>query len=339
MGNSVSAAHSTATSLTSMAVGGGGGGSSSVTFSASELPQNHPTLEKQCHDALPTACPMHNKITEATKETSEKHDRGSMEPSAAQAHYIPPGTLIPSECPMHQANKEQSPQAFPSECPMSAGEGKDWPKHQEGVHFGKEYAGKYVGINPLNMEGYPNQKPSPDQPFELPTERQVSTIPKAGSENENWVYPSPQMFWNAMLKKGWRWKDDDLSQKDMDSIIRIHNVNNELAWQEVLKWESLHKKECGNPKLKRFGGKASDYSPRARIRSWMGYELPFDRHDWIVDRCGKDVRYIIDYYDGGAVNPNDYKFAILDVRPAMDSFENIWDRMVVAWWRWTRSND
>ena len=41
------------------------------------------------------------------------------------------------------------------------------------------------------------------------------------------------MFWNAMLRKGWRWKDDDLSKKDMDNIIAIHNVNNELAWQEV----------------------------------------------------------------------------------------------------------
>ena len=52
-------------------------------------------------------------------------------------------------------------------------------------------------------------------------------------EGKNWVYPSPQMFWNAMLRKGWRWKDDDLSKKDMDNIIKIHNVNNELAWQEV----------------------------------------------------------------------------------------------------------
>ena len=26
----------------------------------------------------------------------------------------------------------------------------------------------------------------------------------------------------------------------MDHIIRIHNVNNELAWREVLKWEALH---------------------------------------------------------------------------------------------------
>lgn len=49
----------------------------------------------------------------------------------------------------------------------------------------------------------------------------------------------------------------------------------------------------------------------------MGYELPFDRHDWIVDRCGKEVRYVIDYYDGGSLD-NSYKFALLDVRPAMD---------------------
>lgn len=72
-------------------------------------------------------------------------------------------------------------------------------------------------------------------------------------------------------------------------------------------------------RLKSFGGKASDYSPRARLRQLMGYELPFDRHDWIVDRCGKDVRYIIDYYDGGSIDDK-YKFALLDVRPAMDRF-------------------
>lgn len=63
------------------------------------------------------------------------------------------------------------------------------------------------------------------------------------------------------------------------------------------------------------------------------YELPFDRHDWIVDRCGKDVRYVIDYYDGGIVD-KDYRFALLDVRPAMDSFGNVWDRMRVTYMRW-----
>uniref|UniRef100_A0A0K8S7E2 Holocytochrome c-type synthase n=2 Tax=Lygus hesperus TaxID=30085 RepID=A0A0K8S7E2_LYGHE len=191
-------------------------------------------------------------------------------------------------------------------------------------------------VNPLNMMPPPNQRPAPEQPFPLPTNRQVSNIPKANPQTENdkfWVYPSQQMFWNAMLRKGWRWKDDDLSPKDMDDIIKIHNANNEQAWMEVLKWEALHANECCEPKLKSFGGKASDYSPRARIRQLMGYELPFDRHDWIVDRCGKDVRYIIDYYDGGSVDPN-HRFAILDVRPAMDSFDNVWDRMKVFYMRW-----
>jgi cytochrome c heme-lyase len=39
----------------------------------------------------------------------------------------------------------------------------------------------------------PNQLPAPDQPFPLPTERQLSSIPKAGTENEFWVYPSQQV--------------------------------------------------------------------------------------------------------------------------------------------------
>jgi hypothetical protein len=31
------------------------------------------------------------------------------------------------------------------------------------------------------------------------------------------------------------------------------------------------------------------------------YQAPFDRHDWIVDRCGTKVRYIIDFYTGRKV--------------------------------------
>ena len=36
-----------------------------------------------------------------------------------------------------------------------------------------------------------------------------------------------------MLRKGWRWKESDLAPKDMDDVIKIHNTNNEQAWQEV----------------------------------------------------------------------------------------------------------
>ncbi|CAH1644224.1 unnamed protein product [Spodoptera littoralis] len=222
----------------------------------------------------------------------------------------------PPECPMHQKTEPKPVETKrPSECPVQHGKDSD--------------------VNPYNMMPPANQQPAPDQPFELPTQRQVSSIPRAmpDGSTEFWVYPSQQMFWNAMLRKGWRWKNEDIKQKDMEDIIKIHNANNEQAWQEVLKWEALHAKECGHPRLKSFGGKASDYSPRARIRHWLGYELPFDRHDWIVDRCGKEVRYVIDYYDGGEVD-NQYQFALLDVRPALDSFGNVWDRMKVMYMRY-----
>lgn len=46
-----------------------------------------------------------------------------------------------------------------------------------------------------------------------------------------------QMFWNAMLRKGWRWQSDDMMPKDMDDIIKIHNTNNENAWNEVCSTE------------------------------------------------------------------------------------------------------
>jgi cytochrome c heme-lyase len=46
------------------------------------------------------------------------------------------------------------------------------------------------------------------------------------------------------------------------------------------------------------------------------------------------VRYIIDYYDGGKVKDNG-EFTLLDVRPALDSFEAVIDRCKAAYWRWT----
>lgn len=229
-----------------------------------------------------------------------------------------------AECPVPApaAAQSSSAAAWTSECPSSSG----------GQQVLTAVPADAAELDPRNMMPPANQQPSPNQPFPLPIERQKSSIPKAGT-NETWVYPSQQMFWNAMLRKGWRWGPDDIKQEDMDHIIKIHNANNEHAWQEVLKWEALHAAQCGNPMLKSFGGKAKEFSPRARIRGWMGFELPFDRHDWIIDRCGKEVRYVIDYYDGD-LEPGSHRFAKLDVRPALDSPEAVWDRMKVAWWRW-----
>ncbi|XP_029786724.1 cytochrome c-type heme lyase isoform X3 [Suricata suricatta] len=206
----------------------------------------------------------------------------------------------PSGCPMHEGKmKGCSVSAEPS-VPTGENRMSSVPAHQDRAYEYVEcpVTGAAVdrkeNLDPSNLMPPPNQMPAPDQPFALSTVREESSIPRADSEKK-WVYPSEQMFWNAMLRKG--------------------------------------ECPCG-PSLIRFGGKAKEYSPRARIRSWMGYELPFDRHDWIVNRCGTEVRYVIDYYDGGEVN-QEYQFTILDVRPALDSLSAVWDRMKVAWWRWT----
>ncbi|XP_068438076.1 holocytochrome c-type synthase-like isoform X3 [Clinocottus analis] len=258
-------------------------------------------------------------------------------PQGCPMHQEAPPVKVspPAECPMHQAQPVKvSP---PPECPMH--QAVPGPAHQDRAYDFvecpmKAAEGMKSDIDPSNMMPPPNQVPAQDQPFALPLAREESTIPRHNME-KNWVYPSEQMFWNAMLRKGWRWREDDLGAQDMTNIIKIHNTNNEQAWQEILKWEALHAGECPcGPTLKRFGGKAKEFSPRARIRHWMGYELPFDRHDWIIDRCGKEVRYVIDYYDG-EINKDNYQFSILDVRPAFDSLGAVWDRMKVTWWRWT----
>jgi cytochrome c heme-lyase len=173
-----------------------------------------------------------------------------------------------------------------------------------------------------NMPLEANQKPCPGQKELLSTERIQSNIPKGGTQG-TWVYPSPQMFYNALKRKG---KGDDVVEKDMESVVQAHNTMNELTWREVYAWEMLHKDECGDPSLVRFLGRPDDLSPLARIRSWLGGPLPFDRHDWYVDRCGKEVRYVIDFYfdDDKAGSPDAFS---LVVRPAVDGPGAVLDRV------------
>ena len=52
-----------------------------------------------------------------------------------------------------------------------------------------------------------------------------------------------------------------------------------------------------------------------------------------MDRCGREVHYVIDYYDGGPVDPSTNRFSLLDVRPAVDSPGNVYDRMTAFYWR------
>lgn len=125
---------------------------------------------------------------------------------------------------------------------------------------------EHEAINPNNMMPLtPRQLPHPDQDFDLPTDRVTSTIPKGkGTEGENWVYPSPQMFYNAVRRKG-----GDADEDSMKTVVSIHNRVNEYCWGKIKQWESLR----GNnePKLSSFRGRYNDLSPKARFCMAMGY--------------------------------------------------------------------
>jgi cytochrome c heme-lyase len=84
----------------------------------------------------------------------------------------------------------------------------------------------------------------------LATDREISTIPRASavdtsahapansqgeggvSKEGNWIYPSEKMFFEAMKRKGHQG-----DEKDMKTIVPIHNAVNERAWKEIKEWE------------------------------------------------------------------------------------------------------
>lgn len=126
-----------------------------------------------------------------------------------------------------------------------------------------------------NMPLEANQQPCPGQRRLLSTERVSSTIPKGGTDG-TWVYPSPQMFFNALRRKG---KGDDVAEDDMDSVIHAHNTMNEITWQQVMVWESLHRDTCCESKLLRFRGRPDDLR-YVRHAAFLGFGVgrwPFRR--------------------------------------------------------------
>lgn len=71
-----------------------------------------------------------------------------------------------------------------------------------------------------------------------------------------------------------------------------------------------------------FAGLSTKLSPKARFNTLLGYSAPFDRHDWIVDRCGKEIEYVIDFYAGRPA-PDGKPSFYLDVRPKLNSWEGV----------------
>ncbi|KAK7699136.1 Cytochrome c1 heme lyase [Diaporthe eres] len=80
------------------------------------------------------------------------------------------------------------------------------------------------------------------------------------------------------------------------------------------------------PMLYSFTGLSTTMSPKARLNTLLGYTAPFDRHDWVVDRCGTRVEYVIDFYAGradGARAAGGKPSFYLDVRPKLNTWEGV----------------
>ena len=134
----------------------------------------------------------------------------------------------------------------------------------------------------------------------LSEERIQSSIP---SPDSHWKYPSPKMFYDAMIRKG-----HSPNRTEMDVIVDIHNSVNEQTWQYIRQWE-----DDPEIKLVRFMGRPEDPSPKSIMNRILGYKRPFDRHDWWVQRRnGTIARYVIDFYPANVG-------VHIDARPAIDS--------------------
>ena len=78
-----------------------------------------------------------------------------------------------------------------------------------------------------------------------------------------------------------------LSRQIKPEFLLVDTVG--TLWQ-VLEWERLHCNKCKESHLRECMAGTTKISPKARLRHWTGQQLPFDRQDWIISRCGKDVR-------------------------------------------------
>lgn len=259
---------------------------------------------------------------------------------------------------MHEASPRQAPAETPSTTQRSSS------------------ASTISALNPLNHmpSDLAQSRESHHQTIDLPLERETSSIPRGGDDPSagNWVYPSPQQMYNAMLRKG----HNDTPQDAVESMVAVHNFLNEGAWAEIVEWERRFARglahgwrqsrfgEQGShhgamihydpaaapdaPKLLRFQGNADKMTPKAYMQQVLGWAYPaafggpppFDRHDWYVERrvngVPREVRYVIDYYSAAPEETGEPVF-FLDIRPALDGPTPAAERLIRwgrdFWWR------
>lgn len=187
---------------------------------------------------------------------------------------------------MGAAQSQQSKDSLPQGHPPVNGSNAGAPPAECPMHKSD------AAINPLNKMPELAQTQAPGQTSVLSLERTMSSIPRSEGERaagasacpvkhdqpaqsapapaktNSWEYPSPQQFYNALVRKGW-----ETPEESVDMMVKIHNWLNEEAWQQIRRWEERH--DGGDrSQLARFEGRPSDLSPKARYHLALGYLFP-----------------------------------------------------------------
>lgn len=171
-------------------------------------------------------------------------------------------------------------------------------------------------------------------------------IPAANQQGNSptgshWLNPSANTLYRALARK-----QKAIAASDALAVSTVHNAVTDNTWLAIMEYEQMHVRGCPEgPTLARFYGMDGVWSMKARfVNGVLGGPLPFDRHDWVVDRCGKEVKYIIDYYSvevptgavsgGGAGGDEEVEvYYSVDARPA-PTLEGLWERGRMAFRRW-----
>lgn len=187
---------------------------------------------------LPAQCPVDHKSMAAN---------GAAAPQGHAFRSSEKSTGLPETCPVDHKSMSGPPASslrpagLPSECPVNhgaAGAAISSSGGAGGRSRGTIYNVYAQPIDPTNnMPATANQQKAPGQAEDLSTHRVQSSIPKGGTES-TWQYPSPQMFWNSLVRKG---KAEGAAESDMAMVVAIHNEMNERTWRHLLEWEhGLH---------------------------------------------------------------------------------------------------
>ena len=240
------------------------------------------------------SCPVdHSAFEKRTQESSSSPSSASSScpvDHASLANRAPSTSRSASaSCPVDHASSSRpssaAAAAAPAQCPVQ--------------HAQPQRSTDGETLDPRNQLPVLTQDRAPSQDTDLPTERTESSIPRDAAGN--WDYPSPQQFYNALVRKGLPTPEDEI-----ETMVQIHNFLNERAWDEVQKWEARVNKCVVSSSLDRGASRASDgrvfcffgrderlqlvrfkgrpgeLSPKARFFLFAGWLLP-DRFKYVFE--------------------------------------------------------